>query len=422
MRTELKPHQLDDPHIAAVERNLRACVHCGICTATCPTYLLTGDERDGPRGRIVMIQRMLESDAAPTPETVHHIDRCLSCLGCRTACPSSVDYARLVDQARAHIYETYRRPLHERALRASIAFVMARPRLVKFGMRLARVLAPIATRLPGALGAMAKKAATPAEDMALPHVTGSRRIALMQGCVQQALAPSIDQAAMRVLARRDIALKPLEGAGCCGALAHHLGRRDEAKRWAKRAIVAFEKFGEKAGGVEVLITATGCAAHLADYAELFCDEPDWQPRARAFAAKVKDFSELATPRIGGAPDTLRIAHHIPCSLQHGLKRGDQGAALTAAGYDVADIPESHICCGSAGSYSLLQPEMATALRQRKLDAIATLRVDAIASANIGCLSHLSGPDAPPVVHPAELIDWAEGGPRPRALAGVHKAR
>jgi glycolate oxidase iron-sulfur subunit len=361
---------------------------------------------------------MLESDAAPTPETVHHIDRCLSCLGCRTACPSSVDYARLVDQARAHIYETYRRPLHERALRASIAFVMARPRLVKFGMRLARVLAPIATRLPGALGAMAKKAAAPAEDTALPHVTGSRRVALMQGCVQQALAPSIDQAAMRVLARRDIALKPLEGAGCCGALAHHLGRRDEAKRWAKRAIVAFEK----AGGVEVLITATGCAAHLADYAELFCDEPDWQPRARAFAAKVKDFSELATPRIGGAPDTLRIAHHIPCSLQHGLKRGDQGAALTAAGYDVADIPESHICCGSAGSYSLLQPEMATALRQRKLDAIATLRVDAIASANIGCLSHLSGPDAPPVVHPAELIDWAEGGPRPRALAGVHKAR
>src|SRR5271155_3415663 len=217
MRTELSPDRLADPHIAAVERNLRACVHCGICTATCPTYLLTGDERDGPHGRIVMIQRMLEQDGAPTAETVHHIDRCLSCLGCRTDCPSSVDYARLVVQARAHIHQTYRRPLRERALRAGIAFVMARPKLVKFGMRLARTFAPIATRLPGALGAMAKKAVRPAEDTALPHVTGSRRVALMQGCVQQALAPSIDQAAVRVLARRDIAAVPLAGAGCCGA-------------------------------------------------------------------------------------------------------------------------------------------------------------------------------------------------------------
>ena len=421
MRTELKPHQLDDPHLAAVERNLRACVHCGICTATCPTYLLTGDERDGPRGRIVMMQRMLEQGGAPTAETVHHVDRCLSCLGCRTACPSSVDYARLVDHARAHIHETYRRPLRERVLRAGIAFVTARPALVKAAMRLARFFAPIATRMPGALGAMAKKAAATRADDAtpLPHATGSRRIALMPGCVQQALTPSIDRATARVLARRDMALVPLEGAGCCGALAHHLGRRDEAKRWARRNIVAFEKSGDVEA---VLITATGCAAHLADYAELFCDEPDWLPRAQAFAAKVKDFSELAGPRVGGAPETLRIAHHIPCSLQHGLRRADQGAALKAAGYDVADIPESHICCGSAGSYSLLQPEMAGALRQRKLDAIATLRVDAIASANIGCLSHLAGPDAPPVIHPAELIDWAEGGPRPEALAGKRKPR
>ena len=409
MRTELKPHQLNDPHMAAVEKNLRACVHCGICTATCPTYLLTGDERDGPRGRIVMMQRMLEQGGLPTAETVHHLDRCLSCLGCRTACPSSVDYARLIDQARAHIHETYHRPLHERALRAGITFVLARPKLVTFGMRLARLFAPIATRLPGALGAMAKKAVRPADDTGLPHVRGSRRIALMQGCVQQALAPSIDQAATRVLARRDIAAVPLDGAGCCGALAHHLGRRDEAKRWAKRAIAAFEKFGEEADGAEaVLITATGCAAHLADYGELFCDEPDWQPRARAFAAKVKDFSELATQRMGGAPEALRIAHHIPCSLQHGLRRGDQGAALAAAGYAVADIPESHICCGSAGSYSLLQPEMAAALRQRKLDNIATLHVDAIASANIGCLFASGGPGRP-ARRPSGRADRLGGG-------------
>jgi len=420
VRTELKAHQLSDPHLAAVERNLRACVHCGICTATCPTYLLTGDERDGPRGRIVMMQRMLEDGGTPTHETVHHVDRCLSCLGCRTACPSSVDYRRLVDHARAHIEETYRRPWRERWLRAGIVYVMARPDLVKLGLRLARLFAPIATRLPGPFAVAAKKAVRipRGEDEEPLHTGAGRRVALMPGCVQQALAPSIDRATARVLERRGMALANLKGADCCGALAFHLGRRDEAKRWARRNIVAFEK----AGGAEaILITATGCAAHLADYPAIFCDEPEWQARAEAFAAKVKDFSELATPRLGGSPGDLRIAHHIPCSLQHGLRRGDQGAALKAAGYKVAEIPESHICCGSAGSYSLLQPEMAAALRERKLDAIATLGVDAIASANIGCLSHLAGDDAPPVVHPAELIDWAEGGPRPAVLAAVAPA-
>jgi glycolate oxidase iron-sulfur subunit len=414
MRTELGPDRCADPHIAAVERNLRACVHCGICTATCPTYVLTGDERDGPRGRIVMIQRMLEQDAPPTAEAVHHIDRCLSCLGCRSACPSSVDYARLVDQARAHIHETYRRPWRDRWMRASIAYVMVRPALLGAGLRLAQLFAPIATRWPGSIGLMARKAVAipPAEKTPLPKSTGAERVALMPGCVQQALAPSIDRAAARVLARRGLASAELDGAGCCGALAHHLGRRDEAKAWAKRAIAAFEK----SGAAHVLITATGCAAHLADYAQLFCDEPDWQPRARVFAAKVRDFSDLATPRPAYAPEHLSVAHHIPCSLQHGLKRANGGeAALKAAGYALREIPESHLCCGSAGSYSLLQPEMAAALRRRKIDNIAMLEADIIASANIGCLTHLAGPDAPPVVHPAELIDWAEGGPRPAAL-------
>lgn len=417
MRTDLSPDRLADPHIAAVERNLRACVHCGICTATCPTYIVTGDERDGPRGRIVMMQRMLESNATPSAETVRHVDRCLSCLGCRTACPSSVDYARLVDQARVHIHETYPRPLRDRLMRASIALVIARPALVRRAISLAHFFAPIATRLPGSLGAMARKAQiapSRTDATVVPKSSAGRRVALMPGCVQQALAPSIDLAAARVLARRGIALNTLDGAGCCGALAHHLGRRDEAKIWAKRAIVAFESSG---GADDVLITATGCTAHLADYAELFCDEPDWQPRAQAFAAKVRDFSDLAEPKPGYAPGRLRIAYQIPCSLQHGLKREHAGeAALRAAGYDVAQVPEGHLCCGSAGSYSLLQPEMAATLRARKLDNIATLEADAIASANIGCLSHLSGPDAPPVVHPAELIDWAEGGPRPAALA------
>ncbi|HKD24173.1 MAG TPA: glycolate oxidase subunit GlcF [Rhizomicrobium sp.] len=422
MRTNLAPHQLDDPHLASVEKNLRACVHCGICTATCPTYVLTGDERDGPRGRIVMMQRMLEAGETPTAETVFHIDRCLSCLGCRSACPSSVDYARLVDTARAYIQENYRRPWHERLLRTTIAFVMARPRLVKIAFGLARTFAPIATRLPGRLGVMGRKAANiPAhiDNEAAPIEKGARRVALMPGCVQQALAPEIDRAAARVLARRDIALVPLDGAGCCGALAHHLGRADEAKTWARRAIEAFEK----AGAVDaVLITATGCAAHLVDYPHLFLDEPEWRKRAQAFADEVKDFSELAAPGTLRIPQPLRVALQVPCSLQHGLRRaGGAAAALEAAGYEICDIPEGHLCCGSAGSYSILQPEMSAALRERKLAAIATVEADVVASPNIGCLMHLAGPDAPPVIHPAELIDWAEGGPRPAAISPAKDA-
>lgn len=416
MRTGFSLAQLADPHFAAAEKNLRACVHCGICTATCPTYVLLGDERDGPRGRIVMMQKMLENGGIPNAETVRHVDRCLSCLGCRTACPSSVDYARLIDTARAHIHAHYERPWRERRLREFIAFAMPQPRLLKFGAALARFFAPIATRLPYGLGTLAAKAVN------APRAVGSftvapaptaRRVALMPGCVQQALAPSIDQAASRVLARRGIALKPLDGAGCCGALAFHLGRTDEAKDWARRAIVAFEN----AGDVEaVLITATGCAAHLADYDRLFEDEPDWHKRAQAFAARVRDFSELAEPKDAHAPERLRIACHTPCSLQHGLRRAGLGeAALARAGYDVVAVPEGHLCCGSAGSYSLLQPEIAGALRARKLANIETVAPDAVASANIGCLLHLSGPDAPPIVHPAELIDWAEGGLRPSAL-------
>ncbi|HWU26881.1 MAG TPA: glycolate oxidase subunit GlcF [Rhizomicrobium sp.] len=422
MRTRFSLAQLADPDIESAERSLRACVHCGICTATCPTYVLTGDERDGPRGRIVMMQKMLEADAEPSAEAVHHIDRCLGCLECRTACPSSVDYASIADAARAHIATRYRRPPCRQLMRNVISVVMSRPLLVGLGAAVARLLAPLVIRLPGQIGAAARQAVFAEnlkerderydEDAALP-VTPTAHVALMPGCVQRALAPSIDRAAARVLGRRGIALKVLRGAACCGALAHHLGHRSEAKALAQRAIAAFEKDGRHEA---VLITASGCAAHLLDYPRLFAGEPEWHARAKAFADKVKDFSELATPRKAEAPLRLRLALHIPCSLQNGVRRGDCGAAgLAAACSEVLPIPESHFCCGSAGSYSLLQPQMAFRLRERKLANIATLKPDAIASANIGCLLHLSGADAPPVLHPAELIDWAEGGPVPMAL-------
>jgi len=420
MRTNFSPAMLADPHLAGVEKNLRACVHCGICTATCPTYVLLGDERDGPRGRIVMMQRMLEEGGAPSAETVTHLDRCLSCLGCRTACPSGVDYAQLIDASRAHIEQHYKRPLRERILRSAIANLLTRPAMTKFAVGLARLFAPIATRLPGTLGTMARTAAKalPRKSKGAIASLGGARVALLPGCVQQALAPEIDRAAARVLARRGFDLVALKGAGCCGALAHHLGRKPDAKDFAKRIVAAFERAGGSDRFEGVLITATGCGAHLADYPRLFADEPDWRTRAERFAAKLRDFSTLAVPRAAAPPRKLRIALHKPCSLQHGLKLEDGGAiALEAAGFEVVQIPEGHLCCGSAGSYSILQPEIAGALRTRKLDNAKSVRPDVIAAANIGCLNHLAGPDAPPLVHPAELIDWAEGGPVPVALEG-----
>ncbi|HXL98755.1 MAG TPA: 4Fe-4S dicluster domain-containing protein, partial [Rhizomicrobium sp.] len=323
MRTAFSAAQLADPHLADVEANLRACVHCGICTATCPTYLLLGDERDGPRGRIVMMQQMLEQAGAPSDETVLHIDRCLSCLGCRTACPSGVDYARLVDTARAHIETHYRRPMGERLTRWTIANIISRPALAKFGVALAQVFAPIAKRLPGRLGALARTALKaqprnePARPVALPD--DAPRVALMSGCVQPALAPAIDHAIARVLARRGIRTVPL--AGCCGALAHHLGRTDDAKARARRVIEAFETANDVDA---VLIGATGCAAHLKDYAHLFAGDARWSARAAAFADKVTDFSVLAAPRPAARCENLRVAWQIPCSLQHGLGLGGEG--------------------------------------------------------------------------------------------------
>ena len=417
MRNTFTPAQIADPQLGPATRAVRACVHCGICTATCPTYVTLGDERDGPRGRIVLMQKMLEAGGVPTAETVHHIDRCLSCLNCKTACPSSVNYQRLVDQSRAYIQEHYRRPLSDRLLRWTIAKVMTRPKLVRLGLLAARLTGPLAKLLPGRLGAMARMGAGARpqgpEPLSFPKPgIVKQRIAIMPGCVQGALAPQIDAAVGRVLARRGIELVALEGAGCCGALPHHMGREDESRAFAKRAIIAYER-GKYDG---VLITATGCSAQLKDIAHQFAGDAVWEPRARAFQAAAKDFLDLATPLAGTPPADLRVAYHPACSLQNSLKLNGYGEALLgAAGLMLVPFGEPHLCCGSAGTYSILQPELSQSLRARKLGNIEAANPDVIVSGNIGCLTHLAGPDTPPMLHLAELLDWAEGGPKPENL-------
>jgi glycolate oxidase iron-sulfur subunit len=385
--------------------------------------VLLGDERDGPRGRIVMMQKMLEESGTPSAETVLHVDRCLSCLACRTACPSSVDYARLVDLSRAYIEKNFRRPFGERVLRRLIVETMSRPSLVRAGLALARGLKPVVALLPGTLGAMGRKGARirarTAPSRTASVASTSEAIAMIEGCVQAAIAPEIDTAFAHLAmlgGRRVVSIE-----GCCGALAHHLGQEDKARKHAMHVIDAFETASRADGVDTITISATGCAAHLKDYPHLFRDGA-WRERAAAFAKHFRDVSELMTPTHVAVRRQLRVAFHSACSAQNGLRlKGKVEALLTAAGFEVVAIPEGHLCCGSAGSYSLLQPDIAGALRARKLENIQLTAPDVVATGNIGCLLHLSGPDAPPIVHYVELLDWAQGGAIPNALVGKVEA-
>jgi glycolate oxidase iron-sulfur subunit len=426
MRTNFTENQLSDPHLHAAEKSLRSCIHCGFCTATCPTYVLLGDERDSPRGRIALIQNMLESGAPPSPDTVRHIDRCLSCLGCSTACPSGVDYGALIDAGRGYIEQNYRRPLTERLFRKFVMRVLMHPFLFRLSTALGTHLSTIATRLPGRLGKMAQKVPPKLrlrpEHKAIPEANAqAARIALIPGCVQRALAPAIDATARRVLARRKMNAEPLVGASCCGSLAFHMGETKLAKKRARKMIMAFEKADGDAPFEAALITATGCTAFLKEYGTLFAGDVQWEERAKNFASKVRDFVELVEP--GEEPNQeialqdLGVAYHPPCSLQHAQNiQGHGEALLTAAGFKLVPFADSHMCCGSAGSYSVLQPEISDALRARKLEAIKSSGAKIIASGNVGCISQLSGHGAPPGVHIVELLDWADGGPKPANLS------
>jgi glycolate oxidase iron-sulfur subunit len=425
MRTAFTPEQLSEPELVAAEASLRRCVHCGFCTATCPTYVLLGDERDSPRGRIALIQNMLESGKPPTPDTVRHIDRCLSCLGCRTACPSGVDYATLIDAGRAYIAENYKRSLRERIFRNFAMRVLMHPRLFSLMTALGTHLSAMTSRLPGRLGKMARKIPVKqrlrAEDKFVPEVDAdARRVALLPGCVQRALAPAIDASARRVLARRKMGARPLPGSGCCGSLAFHMGEAALAKRCAKNTIKAFEKAGAENPIEAVLITATGCTAFLKEYEKLFAGDGEWESRAKSFSSKVRDFVELVEPCEKPvreiALEHLEVAYHPPCSLQHGQSIRDLGETLLAsAGFNLVPFAEAHMCCGSAGSYSIMQPDISDGLRARKLAAIKASGASVIASGNVGCINQLSGHGAPPGVHIAELLDWADGGPKPANL-------
>ncbi|SHL17932.1 glycolate oxidase iron-sulfur subunit [Bradyrhizobium lablabi] len=435
MKTEFSLAQLADPDIKEADKILRACVHCGFCTATCPTYVLLGDELDSPRGRIYLIKEMLEKDRPPTQEVVKHIDRCLSCLACMTTCPSGVNYMHLVDQARVRIEKNYTRPLPERALRAVLAWVLPRPGLFRWSMMLARFGRPLAALLPIPRSASASptllrriKAMLALAPRRLPApgpsggsvfaALGQRRgrVALLQGCAQQVLAPRINQAAISLLTRHGIEVVLVRDEQCCGALTHHLGRDDDALARARANITVWQKEAEQGGLDAILVTTSGCGTVIKDYGFMLREDREFAPAAAKISALAKDITEYLgaielTP--SQQQSDIVIAYHSACSLQHGQKISELPKELLSKnGFVVKDVPESHLCCGSAGTYNILQPDIASRLRDRKVANIAMVKPDMIAAGNIGCMVQIAGGTSVPVVHTVELLDWATGGRRP----------
>ena len=427
MQTNFTEEQLRDPDTASSNGVLRTCVHCGFCTATCPTFLLLGDELDSPRGRIYLIKDMLETGRPATEEVVRHVDRCLSCLSCMTTCPSGVNYMHLVDHARTYIEQTYRRPLPERLLRSLLGVLLPRPKLFRLALIGATVTRPFARLIPGQsmlaqrLRAMLSLAPahvpspSPVEKPSVHPAEGPRkaRVALLAGCAQQVLMPRINEATIRLLTRLGVEVVVSEGAGCCGALNHHIGQHARAMSLARANIEAWSAEPDLDA---IIINASGCGTTVKDYGFMFRSEPEpWRTRAEQIAAKALDITEFLS-RFGYAPTRdrpdLTVVYHAACSLQHG--QGVTAAPktlLARAGFRVVEPREPHICCGSAGTYNLLQPEISGRLRARKLGNLKATKPDVIAAGNIGCITQLSD-DGVPVVHTVELLDWMAGGPRP----------
>jgi glycolate oxidase iron-sulfur subunit len=430
MQTSFTLAQLADPDIAEADKILRACVHCGFCTATCPTYVLLGDELDSPRGRIYLIKDMLEHDRPATTDVVTHLDRCLSCLSCMTTCPSGVHYMHLIDHARAHVEETYRRPLLDRVVRAVLARVLPRPALFRWSLLGAVVAKPLAPLFDAVglkpLAAMLRLAPTkvPPRGEHGPRVFAAQgerrgRVALLTGCVASVLTPEINAATIRVLTRHGVEVVLADGEGCCGSLVHHMGRHDEALASARANVDAWIAEIEGAGIDSILVTASGCGTTIKDYGFMLRDDPAYAAKAKKVSALARDVSEyvnkISTLNTVSRPP-LRVAYHGACSLQHGQKiTRDPKEILSKSGFVVKDVPDGHLCCGSAGTYNMLQPQLARALRDRKVANIAKVAPDVIAAGNVGCITQIAAGTDIPVVHPIELIDWATGGPMPGAV-------
>lgn len=433
MQTSFTAEQLADPHVAESEKILRKCVHCGFCTATCPTYVTLGNELDSPRGRIYLIKGMLENGRPADKEIVTHVDRCLSCLACMTTCPSGVNYMHLVDHARAHIEKTYNRPLADRLIRSVLAFVLPHPARFRAALKLARLGRPFtglfeSNKALKPLAAMLKLAPAhvpAASPLARPGTRSAAkaqrrgRVALLTGCAQQVLEPGINEATISLLNRLGIDVVMPEGEGCCGALVHHMGREEAALASARRNVDAWMREIEGEGLDAIVITASGCGTTIKDYGFMLRLDPAYAEKAAKVSALAKDVTEYLTtldlPEPVRKPGTV-VAYHSACSMQHGQKITRQPKDLLArAGFVVKEPREGHLCCGSAGTYNILQPEISARLLERKVKNITATGAEVVATGNIGCITQIGSAAKLPVVHTVKLLDWAYGGEQPAEL-------
>lgn len=429
MRTEFSLAQLADQGVAESEQILRKCVHCGFCTATCPTYVTLGNELDSPRGRIYLIKDMLENDRPADVKTVTHLDRCLSCLACMTTCPSGVNYMHLIDHARAYIEKTYRRPLMDRLTRALLVNVLPYPNRFRIALtfaKLGRPFAPLLKRFKvlKPMGAMLDLAPQQVPQNRESIKTGTRepegrkiaRVAILTGCAQPVLNPQINQATIDLFTRIGVEVVVPKGEGCCGALTHHMGREQAALEAARRNVDAWTHEIEHGGLDAIIITASGCGTTIKDYGHMLKTDPAYADKAAKVSTLAKDVTEFLIEQ--DLPQkqinrSLTVTYHSACSMQHGQKITDHPKTLLKnAGFIVKDPAEGHLCCGSAGTYNILQSEIADQLKARKVKNIERTKPDVIAAGNIGCMTQIGSSTDIPIVHTIELLNWAYGGNKP----------
>ena len=434
MQTNFSIAQLADPNVSDAESILRKCVHCGFCTATCPTYVTLGNELDSPRGRIYLIKDMLENDRPADEEITTHIDRCLSCLSCMTTCPSGVHYMHLVDHARANIEKTDKRPIINRTSRAMLAYILPDPGRFRLALHLAKLGRPFAFLFDlvsplKPLGAMLRLASSPAKAVAEvePGTFAAQqekrgRVALLTGCAQPVLDTDINKSTIELLTRLGVEVVLPRDAGCCGSLVHHMGKEEQALDSARNMVDVWNREIENGGLDAIIITTSGCGTTIKDYGYMLRHDENYRERAERVAALAKDvteyLSDIDLPEPSN-PRDLKIAYHAACSLRHGQKiTSFPKELLKQSGYQVVEPLESHLCCGSAGTYNILQPDIAARLKERKVNNLENTAPDAISAGNIGCITQIGSGTDIPIVHTVKLLDWAHGGKKPRELQGL----
>ena len=429
MQTNFTKKQLQDSNISSADGILRKCVHCGFCNATCPTYQVVGDELDGPRGRIYLIKDMLENNKPANEKIAKHIDRCLSCYACMTTCPSGVNYMHLVDHARNHIEKTFTRPFFDRFIRSLLSKILPSPTLFRMAGYSARLFYPFRFLFPKKIKNMLKYMpnsfpVSRQENKEIYSPVGKTyaRVALLTGCVQRVISPQINDATIDILNRHGVEVIVPKKVDCCGSLNHHLGKEELAHKSFINNINSWFKWYEEKNLDAILVTTSGCGTTLKDYGYIFRDHPDKELRRKAkmVSSLAKDVTEYLGKNIKlnyvKKDKKFTIAYHSACSMQHGQKIHSQPMdLLKKTGNEIVEIPDGHLCCGSAGTYNLLQDEMAAELLKRKVSNIDKVKPDFISTGNIGCMTQISSGTKIPIVHTIEILNWYTGGEKPTAI-------